>query len=119
MDKYGIDNVRGGSYCTLKLSEYDKQKAQQTINSVMDRCYICGMSGHFVNNCNVNNCNVNNYNVNNCNENSKYCDHYYYEGTCNKCCSTCRNTGQFYAGDDYYVECMDCWRGDITFKYTD
>jgi hypothetical protein len=27
MDKYGVDNVRGGSYCQVKLTDYDKSKA--------------------------------------------------------------------------------------------
>ena len=51
MDKYGIDNVRGGSYCKIILTESEKEKAIQTIASVMDKCYKCGETGHFANEC--------------------------------------------------------------------
>jgi len=55
MDKYGIDNVRGGSYCKIILTPYDKDKALQTIRSITDKCYKCGMKGHFVKECFINN----------------------------------------------------------------
>jgi hypothetical protein len=51
MEKYGIDNVRGGSYCTLVLSAAEKAKAQQTIRSITDKCYKCGEKGHFAKQC--------------------------------------------------------------------
>ena len=41
MEKYGVQNVRGGSYTTLKISVNDETKAKQTINSIFNKCYTC------------------------------------------------------------------------------
>ena len=51
MKKYGIDNVRGGSFSQVELFTEDRKVIQKMINSSADLCFGCGQSGHFVNNC--------------------------------------------------------------------
>lgn len=51
MAKYGIDNVRGGTYCELKLSSDIKQKLVQEISGAEDKCFKCNSDSHFVKDC--------------------------------------------------------------------
>jgi predicted GIY-YIG superfamily endonuclease len=51
MKDFGIDNVRGGSYCQVKLSDEQIRLIEIELNTTNDTCYNCGESGHFVNNC--------------------------------------------------------------------
>ena len=51
MNKYGIDNVRGGSYCQINLTEHQKQFIKREIQNVNNVCYNCGDSKHFINQC--------------------------------------------------------------------
>ena len=51
MKDKGIVNVRGGSFCELKLSKENIITLRKMINSADDKCYICGTKGHFANNC--------------------------------------------------------------------
>jgi hypothetical protein len=51
MDKYGIDNVRGGSYVTEELDELQYYSVQKEIWAVKNLCNQCGRDGHFVKNC--------------------------------------------------------------------
>ena len=51
MEKYGIQNVRGGCFSQVVLPE-DKIKMIETIlTGVDDRCFKCGQPGHFINDC--------------------------------------------------------------------
>jgi predicted GIY-YIG superfamily endonuclease len=51
MKKYGIDNVRGGAYCQVTLPEEQVNSIRHELNSGSDKCYNCGMKGHFANRC--------------------------------------------------------------------
>lgn len=51
MEKYGIENVRGGSYSTVFLSKQSIQLLRKEINMSKDLCYKCNLSGHFGKNC--------------------------------------------------------------------
>lgn len=51
MTKYGMNNVRGGSFCEMKLSESSKQILNKMIDSSEDKCYSCGEKGHFIRDC--------------------------------------------------------------------
>lgn len=51
MDKYGINNVRGGSFVKVKLKKNELDVLVQMSNGVNDKCFVCGEKGHFSNNC--------------------------------------------------------------------
>ena len=67
MDKYGIDNVRGGSYTKLKLNNNTIEFLQKELLSIHDKCYGCGEKGHFIRDCIKYKNNINNYNDNSLN----------------------------------------------------
>lgn len=51
MDKYGINNVRGGSFVSVKLDKPTIDFLNQMSNGTNDRCFVCGKAGHFAMNC--------------------------------------------------------------------
>lgn len=51
MAKYGIDNVRGGSYTQPDLDDSTKQFITKEVITAHDLCYRCGGKGHFANEC--------------------------------------------------------------------
>jgi len=51
MAKYGIQDVRGGPWSQILLSDAQEECIQQILNSESDACYTCGEQGHFVNEC--------------------------------------------------------------------
>jgi hypothetical protein len=53
MQKYGIDNVRGGSFTQIKLDEDNIKTINRMIKGSSDKCYKCGNDNHFANKCTV------------------------------------------------------------------
>jgi predicted GIY-YIG superfamily endonuclease len=51
MSKYGMDKVRGGTYVSVELDEFQKQMLNEEIWGAQDKCTNCGRKGHFIKDC--------------------------------------------------------------------
>lgn len=51
MNKYGINNVRGGSFATITLAPQTINIINQMCHGANNRCFACGIVGHFAKNC--------------------------------------------------------------------
>ena len=51
MRKYGVDNVRGGSFATIRMPRYQHQLLCNEINTSNNVCWRCGRSNHFIADC--------------------------------------------------------------------
>lgn len=51
MNKYGIDNVRGGSFCQIKLNQEEIKIIKKIIQTEEDRCFYCNSNEHLINKC--------------------------------------------------------------------
>jgi hypothetical protein len=76
MDKYGIDNVRGGSFVSVKLDKSTIDVLKQMTNGTNNKCFVCEKGGHFAKDCvfklNKNKTVVSNVNKNDYIEKAKY-----------------------------------------------
>lgn len=52
MNKFGIENVRGGSYSNIILEDYQLKTLDKEFKNVNNLCFKCGEKGHFASNCN-------------------------------------------------------------------
>lgn len=51
MKKYGVDNVRGGSYTQVVLPEDVEKVLKLELRGDSDTCFKCNLKGHFANRC--------------------------------------------------------------------
>lgn len=51
MNKYGINNVRGGSYSNIELNKEQENILKKELNTINNNCYRCGRNNHFIKNC--------------------------------------------------------------------
>ena len=51
MDRHGIENVRGGSYCEMSLNAESINCISREVNHANDRCLYCNKPGHFIRDC--------------------------------------------------------------------
>jgi len=51
MNRYGIDNVRGGSFCKIIIDKNTRNVISKMITGSTDRCYLCNSKEHFAKEC--------------------------------------------------------------------
>ncbi len=93
MNKYGIDNVRGGSFCEIILNNNNKETINRMIMGATDTCYKCGELGHFIKECVNDNQEKTIYNEINYTKNGIQKD----KIKCGKCNRTTHETSKCYA----------------------
>lgn len=95
MAKYGINNVRGGSYCSFTLDTNIIRDIEMRIGTATDICFLCGSTKHFARDCPIKQLRE----LSSVNKPVEYChncnsiDHKSYECPSDVICKKCNKTG--------------------------
>lgn len=54
MKKYGMENVRGGTYSSIYLYDYQKKSIEMEMKHASNSCFKCGKQGHMAKECTEN-----------------------------------------------------------------
>jgi hypothetical protein len=100
MDKYGINNVRGGSFVTIKLEKSEIDVLKKMNCGTHNKCFKCGKGGHYATNCKTNSKNI--Y------KKKEYeCFRCGREGHIVSSCYASKHVGGYYLKDNYYYDSSD------------
>ena len=56
MNKYGIENVRGGAYVQIEMDQNTIELLKKELKSSNNQCYKCGKTDHFIKQCTLKQC---------------------------------------------------------------
>ena len=54
MREYGVENVRGGSFCQFALPDFQLEGLKVELHASDDVCFLCNKSGHYASACPTN-----------------------------------------------------------------